>query len=128
MIRLFAALAIPPQVGQALMSRQTGIAGARWRPLDSLHITLRFFGETAESAGAVELTALLLMIGATFFVFDGLQTIAAGALRGMNDTRIPLLFAAVSYWLIGFSTACGLARLPVRLLIAKGWVVPLVIV
>ncbi len=69
-----------------------------------------FFGEAAESAGAViELTATLLMVGATFFVADGIQTIAAGALRGMKDTRVPLLFAAISYWLIGFSTAYGLA-------------------
>jgi MATE family multidrug resistance protein len=69
-----------------------------------------FFGETAQSAGAViELTALLLTVGATFFVFDGIQTIAAGALRGMSDTRIPLLFAAISYWLIGFPAAYGLA-------------------
>ena len=69
-----------------------------------------FFGQAAQSAGvAVELTATLLMVGATFFVADGIQTIAAGALRGMNDTRVPLLFAAISYWLIGFTTAYGLA-------------------
>jgi MATE family multidrug resistance protein len=69
-----------------------------------------FFGEAAESAGAaIELTATLLMVGATLFVADGIQTIAAGALRGMNDTRLPLLFATVSYWGIGFTTAYGLA-------------------
>jgi MATE family multidrug resistance protein len=69
-----------------------------------------FFGEAAESGGAViELTATLLMVGATFFVADGIQTIAAGALRGLNDTRLPLLFAAISYWLIGFTAAYGLA-------------------
>ena len=68
-----------------------------------------FFGEAVESGGAViELTATLLMIGATFFIADGIQTVAAGALRGMNDTRVPLLFAAVSYWLIGFPAAYGL--------------------
>jgi MATE family multidrug resistance protein len=49
------------------------------------------------------------MVGATFFVADGIQTVAAGALRGMNDTRVPLLFAAISYWLIGFPAAYGLA-------------------
>ena len=49
------------------------------------------------------------MVGATFFVADGIQTVAAGALRGMNDTRVPLLFAAISYWLIGFPVACALA-------------------
>jgi len=68
-----------------------------------------FFGEAAESAGAViELTAALLLVGATFFVADGIQTVVAGALRGLNDTRLPLLFAAISYWLVGFPTACGL--------------------
>lgn len=69
-----------------------------------------FFGEALESGGVViELTATLLMVGATFFVADGIQTVAAGALRGMNDTRVPLLFAAISYWLIGFMAAYGLA-------------------
>ena len=69
-----------------------------------------FFGEAAESAGPViELTATLLMVGATFFVADGIQTVAAGALRGMSDTRVPLLFAAISYWLIGFTAAYMLA-------------------
>src|SRR6478736_4494476 len=69
-----------------------------------------FFGEAAASAGdAVDLTATLLAVGATFFVADGIQTIAAGALRGLNDTRVPLAFAAISYWLIGFTAAYGLA-------------------
>jgi MATE family multidrug resistance protein len=48
------------------------------------------------------------LLGSTFFVADGVQTVAAGALRGMNDTRVPLLFATVSYWLIGFTCAYGL--------------------
>src|SRR5258708_4476400 len=69
-----------------------------------------FFGDAAASAGvAIDLTATLLMVGATFFVADGIQTVAAGALRGMNDTRVPLLFSVISYWLIGFPAACGLA-------------------
>jgi MATE family multidrug resistance protein len=69
-----------------------------------------FFGEAADSAGAViELTATLLLVGATFFVADGIQTVVAGALRGLNDTRVPLLFAAISYWVVGFTAAYGLA-------------------
>ena len=68
-----------------------------------------FFGEAPRApAPSSNSTATLLMVGATFFIADGIQTIAAGALRGMNDTRVPLLFAAISYWLIGFTTACGL--------------------
>ena len=48
MIRLFAALAVPGDIAEALGHRQTGLAGARWRPLEAFHITLRFFGAVAE--------------------------------------------------------------------------------
>ena len=64
-----------------------------------------FLGEG--TGAATELTATLLLVGSTFFVADGIQTVAAGSLRGMNDTRIPLLFATVSYWLVGFTCACA---------------------
>ena len=72
-------------------------------------IAYLFFGEAAGSASeAIALIATLLLVGSTFFIADGIQTIAAGALRGMNDTRIPLLFAAISYWVIAFPLACAL--------------------
>jgi len=38
----------------------------------------------------VALAATLLAFGATFFIVDGIQTVAAGALRGLNDTRVPI--------------------------------------
>jgi MATE family multidrug resistance protein len=69
-----------------------------------------FLGEAAANADAtIELAAKLLLVGATFFVLDGVQSIAAGSLRGIKDTRIPLLFAAISYWGVGFTSAYGLA-------------------
>jgi 2'-5' RNA ligase len=48
MIRLFAALAVPGDIAEALGLRQTGLAGARWRPLEAFHVTLRFFGDLPE--------------------------------------------------------------------------------
>lgn len=69
-------------------------------------LPMMFLGSpTAETAATFELTAMLLLVGMFFFVCDGLQTVAAGALRGLNDTRVPLLFATLSFWVIGF-TAC----------------------
>ena len=65
-----------------------------------------FLGEATDAAAA--LTATLLLVGTTFFITDGIQTVANGALRGMNDTRIPLLFATFSYWLVGFTSAWAL--------------------
>jgi MATE family multidrug resistance protein len=69
-----------------------------------------FLGEGMSNADAtIALAAELLLIGGTFFITDGLQTIVAGALRGLKDTSVPLLFAAISYWGIGFCTAYMLA-------------------
>jgi 2'-5' RNA ligase len=48
MIRLFAAIAIPEEIGEGLTRRQQGLPGANWRPTEAFHITLRFFGEIAE--------------------------------------------------------------------------------
>jgi len=68
-----------------------------------------FLNETAAHPETMALASLLLGLGAGFFVFDGLQTVALGALRGLNDTRVPLFYAGVSFWLIGFASAYGLA-------------------
>jgi MATE family multidrug resistance protein len=62
-----------------------------------------FLGESTDATA--KLSATLLLVGSTFFIADAIQTVAAGSLRGMNDTRIPLLFATLSYWLIGFPCA-----------------------
>jgi MATE family multidrug resistance protein len=66
-------------------------------------IPLAFLGSDAPDPQTVELAASLLLLGASFFIADGIQTIAAGSLRGLNDTRVPLIYAAISFWLIGFS-------------------------
>ena len=100
------------RAGQVAMGLGIAIAAV----LTTVVITLRFaiadlfLGEgPAHAEATVMLAGALLVIGGTFFITDGLQTIAAGALRGMNDTRVPLLFAMLSYWLIGFACACWLA-------------------
>ncbi len=56
----------------------------------------------------IGLAVRLLAIAAAFQVFDGAQTIAAGALRGLKDTRIPVLIASFGYWAIGFVVAWAL--------------------
>ena len=66
MIRLFAALAIPQPIDAALQTRQTGIVGARWRPLAALHVTLRFFGNLREDV-ARDLDAELMTLRARPF-------------------------------------------------------------
>jgi MATE family multidrug resistance protein len=45
--------------------------------------------------------AKLLLVAAAFQLFDGVQTVATGALRGSGDTKTPMLANFVAYWLIG---------------------------
>jgi MATE family multidrug resistance protein len=70
-------------------------------------LPLLFLGRDAPDQGTVALAASLLLFGASFFIADGAQTITAGSLRGLNDTRVPLLYAGLSFWVVGF-TGCWL--------------------
>jgi MATE family multidrug resistance protein len=120
-------LAATVRVGQAagrrdaLGTRQAGLAAVGLAVLFMAAMTLMivlfrhtvpqlFLGAEPRAASeTLALAATLLAVGATFFLTDGIQTVAAGALRGLNDTRVPLLLAACSYWGAGFATSYALA-------------------
>lgn len=98
MIRLFAALDIPPEIGRALQSRQTGIEGARWRTLEALHVTLRFYGEIREDI-ARDLDAELMTLAARPFPIrlegagsfadnDGINAVWAGVAESPELRRL----------------------------------------
>jgi MATE family multidrug resistance protein len=53
--------------------------------------------------GLIAVALQLFLIAALFQVFDGVQVIAVGALRGYRDTAVPMLIAAIGYWAIGFA-------------------------
>jgi MATE family multidrug resistance protein len=56
----------------------------------------------SRDAAVVGLAAALLPIAGTFQVFDGLQVVSLGILRGLADTRVPFLIALLGFWLLGF--------------------------
>jgi MATE family multidrug resistance protein len=60
-------------------------------------------------AGVVEFAALLLPIAGVFQVFDGLQVVAAGILRGLGDTKAPMLINLVGFVGIGITASVLLA-------------------
>jgi MATE family multidrug resistance protein len=63
--------------------------------------------DTADPANAavVSLAKTLLGVAAMFQLVDGVQVTAAGALRGLKDTKIPLLIGILAYWAVGLT--CG---------------------
>jgi MATE family multidrug resistance protein len=62
----------------------------------------------AKNAALMGFAVQFMLVAAAFQLFDGLQAVAAGALRGLQDTRTPMLYALFGYWLPGFGTAVGL--------------------
>ena len=45
------------------------------------------------------------MVAAAFQLFDGAQAVAMGVLRGVQDTRVPMLIAISGYWIVGYGCA-----------------------
>ncbi len=62
----------------------------------------------ATNAALVALAVQYLMVAAAFQLADGFQAVAAGVLRGLQDTRVPMLIALAGYWLVGFVVAAWL--------------------
>lgn len=58
---------------------------------------------TSDSDATIGLAAQLLLAAASCYVAESLATVAAGALYGLKDTRLPLLFLCISYWMTGIS-------------------------
>ena len=64
--------------------------------------------DAAANAALMGFAVRFMVVAAAFQLFDGMQAVAAGALRGLQDTRVPMLFALFGYWLPGLGTAIGL--------------------
>ncbi|MCG6121184.1 MAG: MATE family efflux transporter [Microvirga sp.] len=60
------------------------------------------------NAIVVGLAVSYLALGALFQLADGAQAVGSGMLRGLHDTRIPMLYAGFGYWVVGFPLAAGL--------------------
>jgi multidrug resistance protein, MATE family len=65
--------------------------------------------DNPERALIVPLGVTFLWVAAFFQLADGGQAMAMGLLRGIQDTRLPMVIAAVSYWLVGIPVSYALA-------------------
>ncbi|KGF68860.1 multidrug transporter MatE [Hoeflea sp. BAL378] len=61
-----------------------------------------------DAAELIAVAVPLLMVAAAFQLVDAIQVVGSGLLRGIKDTRIPMVIAVISYWPIGLSAAYGL--------------------
>jgi MATE family, multidrug efflux pump len=58
-------------------------------------------GAFTHDAGVLGIGATLLMVAAVFQLFDGIQVVATGVLRGLGDTRTPMLWNLAGHWILG---------------------------
>jgi MATE family multidrug resistance protein len=67
------------------------------------HVIIALFLDEAkpESAAIIDFGVKLLAMAALFQMADAMQVMALGLLRAIKDTRVPMLAAMVSYWVIG---------------------------
>jgi MATE family multidrug resistance protein len=73
-------------------------------------LVLAVLGEVnAENAAVYSLAVSFLIVAAFFQIFDGAQVVGAGMLRGLQDTKVPMIYAALGYWVIGLVTGIALA-------------------
>ena len=66
-------------------------------------------GIYTSDAAVLHFTVLLLPIAGVFQVFDGLQVVALGLLRGLGDTRVPMIANVVGFWALGMPVSLWLA-------------------
>jgi MATE family multidrug resistance protein len=86
-------------LGAAVMLATATLLWTASRLLTGLYLDL----DDSGNAGLVAIALQLFVVAALFQLFDGVQVIAAGALRGYRDTAVPMLIAAIGYWPIGFA-------------------------
>jgi MATE family multidrug resistance protein len=123
MLHLGLSQAVTVRAGQALglgdrtMLRQTALASILLSAIFALLASVAFvlwpgpllglFVDPADPARpeVIAVGTSLLLLAAVFQLFDGLQVLAIGLLRGIQDTAVPFIIAAVSYWGIGLPLA-----------------------
>ncbi len=70
--------------------------------LPKIFLDYNNLAQFADNHEVVILASQLLIVAAIFQFTDTLQVVALGALRGMQDVKIPTVFTFISYWVIGF--------------------------
>jgi MATE family multidrug resistance protein len=68
-----------------------------------------FLDDVPANARVIDLGVSFLAVAAAFQIVDGAQVVGAGMLRGLHDTRVPMLFALFGYWVVGLGVGVGLA-------------------
>ena len=70
--------------------------------LPVLFVDMNNVKDLVKNTEVVTIAAQLLLVAAVFQISDGIQVVVLGALRGLQDVKIPMYMTFISYWIIGF--------------------------
>jgi MATE family multidrug resistance protein len=70
--------------------------------LPTVYLDVSDVANQADNMEVLAIAARLLLVAAFFQISDGIQVVVLGALRGLQDVRIPTLLTFIAYWGIGF--------------------------
>ncbi|NHN25059.1 MATE family efflux transporter [Flavobacterium jejuense] len=70
--------------------------------LPGLFVDLNNLEDLTKNTEVVAIAAQLLLVAAVFQISDGIQVVVLGALRGLQDVKIPMYITFIAYWVIGF--------------------------
>jgi MATE family multidrug resistance protein len=70
--------------------------------LPTLYLDVNDVANNQDNTEVITITAKLMIIAAFFQLFDGMQAVVLGALKGMQDVKIPTAITFVAYWIISF--------------------------
>ena len=70
--------------------------------LPPLFLNLENINQAVDNKEVIEIAAQLLLVAAVFQISDGIQVVVLGALRGLQDVKVPMYITFVAYWVIGF--------------------------
>ena len=76
------------------------LAGRYWFP--TIYLDVDDLANQMDNTEVIAVAAKLLLVAAFFQISDGLQVVVLGALRGLQDVKVPTLITFIAYWLIGF--------------------------
>ena len=76
------------------------LLGRNWFP--SLYLDLDSELNISDNTEVIFLAGQLMLVAAFFQISDGIQVVVLGALRGLQDVKIPTFITLIAYWLIGF--------------------------
>ncbi len=66
--------------------------------------------QVLDNAEVIAIASKLLLVAAVFQISDGIQVVVLGALRGLQDVKIPMYIAFVAYWIVGFPISFYLGK------------------